>query len=68
MIGDSRQKDNAHKDNREFIYYGEYLSNQEFGNKCKLTKNYRGKFSKCAEDFIYNFNGWVKDILLLMNI
>lgn len=55
MIGDSRQKDNAHKDNREFIYYGEYLSNQEFGNKCKLTKNYRGKFSKCAEDFIYNF-------------
>ena len=52
MIGDSRQKDNAHKDNREFIYYGEYLSNQEFGNKCHLTKNYRGKFSKCAEDFV----------------
>lgn len=52
MIGDSRQKDNAHKDSKEFVYYGDYLSSQDFGNKCSLTKNYRGKFSRCAEDFV----------------
>ena len=52
MIGDSRQKDNSHKDSKEFVYYGDYLSSQDFGNKCSLTKNYRGKFSRCAEDFV----------------
>lgn len=52
MIGDSRQKDNSHKDSKEFVYYGDYLSSQDFGNKCSLTKNYRGKFSRCAEDFM----------------
>lgn len=52
MIGDSRQKDNSHKDSNEFVYYGDYLSSQDFGNKCSLTKNYRGKFSRCAEDFV----------------
>ena len=52
MIGDSRQKDNSHKDSKEFVYYGDYLSSQDFGNRCSLTKNYRGKFSRCAEDFM----------------
>lgn len=52
MIGDSLQKDNSHKDSKEFVYYGDYLSSQDFGNKCSLTKNYRGKFSRCAEDFV----------------
>lgn len=50
MIGDSKQKDN-HRNNKDFIPYGDYLASFSFGNKITLTKNYRGKFSKTAEDF-----------------
>lgn len=50
MIGDCRQKDNR-GDNKDFIKYGEYLSKPSFGNKCILSKNYRGKFSNYAENF-----------------
>ena len=49
-LGDRLQKDNKGS-NTDFIDYCEYLSNQSFGNKCNLSKNYRGKFSRCAEDF-----------------
>ena len=50
MLGDSKQKDNK-GNNTEFIKYGEYLAAAPFGNKCELTKNYRGKFSNYAENF-----------------
>ena len=50
MLGDVNQKDNKGR-NTDFIYYGYYLSNKYFGNKCKLVKNFRGDFSNCAEKF-----------------
>jgi predicted ribonuclease YlaK len=50
MLGDSKQKDNR-GNNTEFISYGNYLADASFGNKCMLTKNYRGKFSQYAENF-----------------
>ena len=50
MIGDSQQKDN-HGDNTGFIRYGDYLAGPAFGDKCVLTKNFRGKFSAYAENF-----------------
>ena len=50
MIGDVKQKDNRGK-NDYFVAYGDYLANSKLGNKCYLTKNYRGKFSQLAEDF-----------------
>jgi phosphate starvation-inducible protein PhoH len=49
-IGDSRQKDNKGSNN-DFILYGDYLASAPFGNKCYLTKNFRGKFSQYAENF-----------------
>ena len=50
MLGDSKQKDNR-GNNTDFIAYGDYLADACFGNKCELTKNYRGKFSNYAENF-----------------
>lgn len=50
MIGDSKQKDNPGI-NTEFIDYGDYLANSVIGNKCTLTKNYRGRFSQLAESY-----------------
>lgn len=50
MIGDSKQKDNP-GNNTDFIAYGDYLAGPSFGNKCVLTKNFRGKFSAYAENF-----------------
>ena len=49
-IGDSKQKDNKGVNN-DFILYGDYLASAPFGNKCYLTKNFRGKFSQYAEEF-----------------
>jgi intein/homing endonuclease len=49
-IGDSKQKDNKGSNN-DFILYGDYLASAPFGNKCYLTKNFRGKFSQYAENF-----------------
>ena len=50
MIGDRYQKDQK-GDNTVFIGYGEYLA-QRIGKKVELTKNYRGRLSKLAEDYI----------------
>lgn len=55
MIGDSKQKDNR-GDNTGFIKYGNYLAEPGFGHKCFLTKNYRGRFSKHAENFVWENN------------
>lgn len=49
-IGDAKQKDNKGSNN-DFILYGDYLASAPFGNKCYLTKNFRGKFSQYAENF-----------------
>lgn len=49
-IGDSKQKDNKGSNN-DFILFGDYLASASFGNKCYLTKNFRGKFSQYAEEF-----------------
>ena len=51
LIGDRKQKDNPGQKGDDFVRYGDYLANKSFGNKCYLTKNYRGKFSQAAEDF-----------------
>ena len=51
MLGDRLQKDNKGNHNQDFVEYGDYLTNSNIGNKCYLTKNYRGKFSQLAEDF-----------------
>ena len=50
MIGDHYQKDQK-GDNTVFIGYGEYLA-QRIGKKVELTKNYRGRLSKLAEEYI----------------
>ena len=52
-IGDSKQKDNR-GNNTDFIDYGDYLSKPSFGNKCYMTKNFRGKFSSYAENYRVN--------------
>ena len=51
MLGDSLQKDNKGNKNTDFIDYGNYLCNNSIGNKCELTKNFRGKFSQLAEEY-----------------
>lgn len=51
MLGDRLQKDNKGNHNQDFVEYGDYLANSSVGNKCYLTKNYRGKFSQLAEEF-----------------
>jgi phosphate starvation-inducible PhoH-like protein len=51
MLGDVKQKDNKGKNNI-FIEYGNYLAEYKSAAKCILTKNYRGDFSRYAEQFI----------------
>lgn len=51
LLGDRLQKDNKGNHNQDFVEYGDYLANSSVGNKCYLTKNYRGKFSQLAEEF-----------------
>ena len=51
LLGDRLQKDNKGNHNQDFVEYGDYLANSSIGNKCYLTKNYRGKFSQLAEEF-----------------
>lgn len=51
MIGDRKQRDNHGQHSEDFVRYGDYLSDKSFGNKCFLTRNFRGKFSQAAEDF-----------------
>jgi len=52
MIGDSLQRDNR-RASTDFVAYGNYLAEKPFGNKVKLTHNYRGIFSQTAEKFIF---------------
>ena len=49
MIGDHYQKDQK-GDNTVFIGYGEYLA-ERLGKKITLTRNYRGKLSRLAEEY-----------------
>lgn len=49
-IGDVKQKDNKGK-NSDFIKYNTYLASKNFGNELSLTHNFRGLFSKTAEDY-----------------
>ena len=51
MIGDSLQKDNRGNHNLDFVRYGNYLA-EHIGMKVELTKNFRGRFSQLAEDFV----------------
>ena len=51
LLGDLKQKDNKGRNN-VFVEYGNYLTNFRSGNKCCLTKNYRGDFSQYAEQFV----------------
>lgn len=49
MMGDRLQKDNC-GNNTAFIGYGTYLA-KKFGEIITLTRNYRGQFSKAAENY-----------------
>ena len=52
-VGDGKQKDQK-KSSSVYKAYCEYLANSSMGNKCELTHNYRGKFSRLAEGFELN--------------
>ena len=54
MLGDVHQKDNKGK-NDVFVEYGDYLANYKKGKKCYLTKNFRGDFSRYAEQFVPSY-------------
>ena len=51
LIGDSLQKDNRGNHNLDFVGYGNYLA-EHIGQKVELTKNFRGRFSQLAEEFV----------------
>lgn len=50
LLGDSLQKDNRGEHNTDFVRYGRYLSDN-IGTSVALTKNFRGAFSRIAEEF-----------------
>ena len=50
LLGDRLQKDNKGSRQEDFVRYGEYMS-AHIGKTVYLTKNFRGKFSRLAEDF-----------------
>lgn len=49
-IGDGKQNDMKKKSNA-YKEYCEYLADSRLGTKCELVANFRGKFSKLAENF-----------------
>lgn len=50
-IGDGRQRDNKQQDD-EWREYCDYLAGTKLGNKCELLKDYRGEFSRLAEEYV----------------
>ncbi len=50
VIGDGKQCDMKHRNN-DYKGYCEYLAASPLGNECKLVANFRGKFSKLAENY-----------------
>ena len=51
VIGDGKQRDQK-KPTTEYRDYCEYLAGTSMGNKCQLLHDYRGKFSRLAEEYI----------------
>lgn len=51
LIGDSVQKDNRGNHNLDFVRYGNYLADK-IGMRVMLSKNFRGRFSQLAEEFV----------------
>lgn len=51
-LGDGRQKDQKRGMN-DFLDYCNFLANSSMGNRCELKKNWRGRFSRLAEDYIF---------------
>lgn len=49
--GDRKQHDNKKSDD-EFYEYCMFLAESAMGNKCELTHNYRGAFSRLAESYV----------------
>ena len=49
--GDRKQHDNKKIDD-EFYEYCMFLADSSLGNKCELTYNYRGEFSRLAESYV----------------
>lgn len=49
-IGDGKQKDQKHA-SAGFRDYCDFLAASPLGNKCVLTTNYRGRFSRLAESY-----------------
>ena len=54
VIGDGRQCDQK-KASVAYQEYCEYLADSPLGNKCELIHDYRGKFSKLAEEYVPGF-------------
>lgn len=54
VIGDGRQCDQK-KASVAYREYCEYLADSSLGNKCELIHDYRGKFSKLAEEYVPGF-------------
>lgn len=49
-IGDGLQRDQKRATD-QYRLYCEFLASSSMGNKCELTHNYRGKFSRLAESY-----------------
>ena len=50
-IGDGKQCDQK-KASEAYREYCEYLADSSLGNKCELIQDYRGKFSRLAEEYV----------------
>ena len=50
LLGDSRQSDNPGDKEHCFVDYGNYMV-EHIGRKVELTRNFRGRLSKIAEDY-----------------
>ena len=51
VIGDGKQCDMKHRNN-DYKGYCKYLANSPMGAECQLVSNFRGKFSKLAENYV----------------
>lgn len=50
LLGDSRQSDNPGDKEHCFVDYGNYMV-EHIGRKVELTRNFRGRLSKIAEEY-----------------
>lgn len=49
-IGDGKQRDQKNP-KKDYLGYCKYLAGTSMGNECRLVHNFRGKFSRLAEEY-----------------